>query len=97
MQSLAFHIFHHEEKNAIRTFSKIRNIDDVGMLDRGGGARLAFKTSDRLAFLHVFVVEDVGPDRLYRDASGDKILITREIHLAHCPAADSLDEQITPG
>src|SRR5688500_10062213 len=95
MQSLAFDVFHYEKEHAVRTLSKIRDVDDVGMLDRSGGARLAFKASYRLALLHVFIAEDIWPDCLYGNTSGDEILITGEIYLTHRPTADAFDKQIT--
>src|SRR5207253_9133172 len=73
----------------------IRHVDDVRMLNRGGGARFALESSDRFAFLQVFVRKDVGPDRLDRDASRQQVFVARQIDLAHRPTSETPGQTIT--
>jgi hypothetical protein len=97
IESLAFDVFHYQKENAVRTLAKVCDVYDVWMLYRSGGAGLAFKTRNGLAFLHVFVAEDVGSNGLDGDPAGNEVLIPSEINLAHCAPSNSLLEQIATG
>jgi hypothetical protein len=66
------------------------------MANRCCGASFAFETRDRFTLLQHFIVEDVRPDSLDRYATGDEILIAREIDLAHRAASEAFLQQI-PG
>lgn len=92
IESFAFDVLHNQEENAVRTLTKVCDVYDVWMLYRSGGARFAFKTRNGLAFLHVFVAEDVGSNCLDGDPASDKILVTSEINLTHCTPSNSLLE-----
>jgi len=55
MERFAFDVFHHQKEDAFLAFAKISHVNDVRMLNRGRGARLALKPRDCFAFLEVFV------------------------------------------
>ena len=55
IERFAFDVFHHEKEHAFIALAKVSYVDDVRMLDRCGGARLALEPRDSFAFLQVLV------------------------------------------
>ena len=55
IQRFAFDVFHYQKKNAFIALAKVSDVDDVRMLNRCGGPRLALETRNGFAFLQVFV------------------------------------------
>ena len=96
IERFAFDVFHDQKEHPVVAFAKVGHVDNVRMLNRGCGARLALKAGDGFAFLQIFIREDIWPDRFHSHAPGQKIFIAGEIDLAHCAAAQTLFESITP-
>src|SRR5688572_22395926 len=92
IKRFAFNVLHHEKKHAVGTLAEVSYVYDIRVPNRGGGTSLAFEARDSLAFLEVFVIENVGADSLYRDAASQQVLIAGEIDLAHRAAAKSFFE-----
>jgi hypothetical protein len=64
-------------------------------MNRCGGARFAFETSNGFAFLEIFVVENVGTNGFYGYLSREEILVASEINLAHRAAPETFFEQVS--
>ena len=95
IKGLTLDVFHHQKENAFFTLAKVGDRDDVVMLNRSGGARLAFEAGDRFAFLQVLIREHVRANGFHRDAPRNQIFIARQIHLAHRAAPQTLLQTIT--
>jgi hypothetical protein len=91
---LAFDVFHHKIENAIVGFTVVGNTNGVWVLDRRGGLCLAFEARDRLAFLKVVARENVLANRFNRDLTGGKLVVVRQIDLAHRTAAETFGQQV---
>src|SRR5207249_916121 len=90
-----FDVFHHQKKNALATLAEICDSDDIVVLNGSSRARFPFETRDRLAFLQVFVRQDVRSNRFDGHAAGDQIFVAREIYLAHGAPPKSLLQTVT--
>ena len=95
IERFSFDVLHHQKEDAVGTFSKVSYVDDVWVLDRSSGTRLALKARDRLAFLQVLVVQNVWPNGFHRHPPRHQILILRKIDLAHRSASQTFLKQIT--
>ena len=87
-------VFHHQKEDTFFTLAKVGHRDDVVMLNRSGGARLAFEPGNRFAFLQVLIREHIGPDRFHGNPSRNQVFIARQIHLAHRAAPQTLLQTI---
>ena len=97
VKRFALDVFHDEIKNAVGALAEIRNADRIRMLDRSRRLGLALKAGDRLAFLQVLAAQDILPDRFYRNFTGGKFLVPRQVNLSHRPAAQPFFKEITVG
>src|SRR6185436_4006316 len=96
VKRLAFDKFHNEKEDAFLALAEIRNADDIRMLDRCSGTRLALEPRDRFTFLKILIRQNVRPNSFHRHAPRNQVFIARQIYLAHGAAAEALLKPIAP-
>jgi hypothetical protein len=97
VERFAFDVLHHEIENAFFGFAEIGGGDNVRMLNRSGGSRLAFKTRNRFALLQIFARQQIRSDGFYGDFARAEIFICCNVNLPHRTAPQTAFETITSG
>jgi hypothetical protein len=94
IERLAFDVLHHQKKNAIGTLTKVGHINDVWVLDGSRRTSFTFKARNCLAFLQIFIIENVRSHSFYRHSAGHQVLVLGKIDLAHRTSAKPFLEEI---
>ena len=69
IESFTFDVFHHEKENAVSAFAEVSHVNNVWVANRRRCACFSFKARDGFTFLEIFIVENVGSNRLYCDST----------------------------